>query len=336
MSLDYFAEMVKLALAQRRLENGAAQDLIMPLRRSFGGLLSTIAGDDRVQRLDPRALMPDVRTYKEIGAQLDDLVISTADEVSDRFIEIVKRQAGARLDAVSVARSRELYKSITINGKTIAEHLEAQRLSMRERLQSDMRRSIQLGETYDQLRERLRGNVFGTAIAQANSLLRTAVGALSALLLYETAFENRETFAGYFLLVILDGRTSKICLGHAAEHRLYAFKGTSPKPPFHFNCRTSIMPVWDEFDGEIPEDGDAWLKSQPIEVQEDVLGVAMAEKYRAGKLKLERLARDETGIELVSKHRRSRRKVTLGIDVDRLRGMLNEKGRARLARLLRK
>ncbi len=83
---------------------------------------------------------------------------------------------------------------------------------------------------------------------------------------------------------------------------------TGPMPPRHYNCRSSSTPIlrsWEELgisaneisastrasmDGQVPESltYQEWLKKQPVEVQDEVLGKTKGKLFRAGGLSLDR------------------------------------------------
>lgn len=83
---------------------------------------------------------------------------------------------------------------------------------------------------------------------------------------------------GYVLTAVLDSRTSDICLGWNGTVILWS-GDYFPFPPFHYNCRTTIVPY---FIGktEIPKGGFAWLKSQSAKFQNDLIGPVRGDLLR--------------------------------------------------------
>ena len=149
----------------------------------------------------------------------------------------------------------------------------------------------------------------GAATVKANNQIRTVVRTsinqvanAASMKAYEA---NQDITKKYRYTATLDSRTSPICRAlDGTEH----FYGKGPKPPQHFNCRSTTVPIID-YDGlgfdppppskigrpnsdkNIP-DGEtygAWLKRQPKAVQEEVLGnkgqvgyfTALSRKYGA-------------------------------------------------------
>ena len=83
---------------------------------------------------------------------------------------------------------------------------------------------------------------------------------------------------GYVLSAVLDSRTSDICLGWNGTVILWT-ENYQPKPPFHFNCRTTMIPY---FVGgtEIPAGGFDWLKRQSAQFQNDLIGPTRGDLLR--------------------------------------------------------
>lgn len=88
-------------------------------------------------------------------------------------------------------------------------------------------------------------------------------------------------FERYRWISVLDGRTSAIC--RSRHGRVYRY-GEGPLPPAHPNCRSTTEPVDDE-EIEVPDSYYAWLKRQPKNVQDDILGERKAGQLRSGALK---------------------------------------------------
>ena len=132
----------------------------------------------------------------------------------------------------------------------------------------------------------------GSATTKANNQIRTVVRTsinqvanAASMKAYEA---NQDITKKYRYTATLDSRTSPICRAlDGTEH----FYGKGPIPPQHFNCRSTTVPIIDyeglgfdppppskigrpNSDKNIP-DGEtygAWLKRQPKETQEKVLG----------------------------------------------------------------
>lgn len=115
------------------------------------------------------------------------------------------------------------------------------------------------------------------------------------------------------IVATLDSRTSTICM--SLDGREYPLD-EGPRPPFHVNCRTTTAAALDDRfavldeggtrrsrDPETGSVGDApanetyygWLKRQPAEVQDSIIGPARGKLMRDGGLTSERFAELQLG-----------------------------------------
>jgi SPP1 gp7 family putative phage head morphogenesis protein len=186
-----------------------------------------------------------------------------------------------------------------------------------------IRESITLGETTQQLTSKIR-SLIPTQQRKAATVARTAVNHVAVQARKESMKENDDVLDGYKWLATLDSRTSMICM--ARDGTIYRDYDKDPKPPAHFNCRSTITYiVKPEFDigadivGTRPAKGsggtkqvsaeltyDQWLRKQPEGFQDRVLGKTRAKIFRKGltldrfvdnrgnMLTLEQLSRDDS------------------------------------------
>lgn len=182
-----------------------------------------------------------------------------------------------------------------------------------EQIVQTIRDGIALGDTNDQIRrsatelERLQKN-------QAASLVRTITNHVSVQARDLTLRENDDLFDGYEWVATLDSRTSLICASR--DGKIYPFGDNpevSPKPPAHFSCRSTIIPVVKpEFDlaadvtGKRPAKSatgveqvsaqttyEGWLRRQPASFQDEILGSARGQLFRKGNLSIGRFVDDQ-------------------------------------------
>jgi SPP1 gp7 family putative phage head morphogenesis protein len=168
------------------------------------------------------------------------------------------------------------------------------------------------GQTTDQIVRRIRGTrarqyqdgILDISRRETQAVVRTAVAQVSDRAANSVWQENKDIIKGLKWVSTLDGRTSAIC--RERDGKIYTVD-TVPPVPAHFNCRSRTIPYLGEFKtkgtrassgGAVPEDvsyGD-WLRRQPKEVQEEVLGVKKAKLFREGGLPIDRF-QDSTGRE---------------------------------------
>lgn len=145
--------------------------------------------------------------------------------------------------------------------------------------------------------------------AQAGTLVRTMVNAISTQARQETLIDNADILKGYKWVATLDSRTSLICASR--DGMLFPLDSLT-KPPAHYGCRSTIVPVVkDEYNiglsGERPAlnaDGVSqvsnkttygqWLNRQPAAFQDEILGDTRAALFRRGGLSIDAFV-DKTG-----------------------------------------
>lgn len=127
-----------------------------------------------------------------------------------------------------------------------------------------------------------------------NALVRTAATHASSTARVE-AFEKLGV-TRYQWVSTLDSRTSIICANLDGE----TFKvGEGPLPPAHPNCRSTIVPLYDDdivgtraaIDGPVPATTtfEEWLEGRSQQEQNEVLGRTRANAWRRGKITLRQL-----------------------------------------------
>lgn len=174
-----------------------------------------------------------------------------------------------------------------------------------------IRDGITLGQTTPQIVNQMR-NVAEIQKRQASTLARTIINHASIQARQVTMRENNDIIDRYKWLATLDSRTSLICASR--DGKIYEDKDENPKPPAHFNCRSTItFIVKDEFDlgldvvgkrGAVGAEGagqvrgdtyyEQWLRRQPFSFQVEVLGQARAKLFRDGNLSIGRFV-DSSG-----------------------------------------
>lgn len=81
---------------------------------------------------------------------------------------------------------------------------------------------------------------------QARAIVRTAITTLSTLAADRVYEANSDVLRGYQYVATLDGRTTPICARN--DGRVFSFDADyRPKPPLHWNCRSTTIPVVKRF-----------------------------------------------------------------------------------------
>lgn len=181
--------------------------------------------------------------------------------------------------------------------------------------QAQIRQIIQdgivLGDTTPQISRKV-GEIMTTLKRrQVDTLVRTATNHASSVARSELYAANDELIEGYRWVSTLDARTTMICGSRDGE--VYR-RGQGPMPPAHWGCRSTTIPVVKEafslasgMGGERPAFGPdgaevinsrttygGWLKKQPTEFVDEVLGPERSKLFRSGKIKFDQFV-DTTG-----------------------------------------
>ena len=216
--------------------------------------------------------------------------------------EALAQQAGTGTFNLTAAKGA----TITLpNGSTVEKAFRGIAVDQAEQFAQVVRNGLLTGETTPAIAKRLIGNLqFGeeartvkqliaaggqsTAVAnnQVMALVRTSINQVANTASQQVYEANQDITKKYKYVATLDTRTSSIC--RALDGREFTY-GQGPKPPQHFNCRSTTVPVIDyeglgfspppparraSMDGQVPANqsyGD-WLSKQSKETQEDVLG----------------------------------------------------------------
>lgn len=162
-----------------------------------------------------------------------------------------------------------------------------------------IRSGITLGDTTDTIIGDIQ-SIIPLQQRKASTIARTVTNHVSNVARSETLKENDDVLLGYQWVSTLDSRTSLICM--ARDGVIYRDWDNDPKPPAHFNCRSTITakvnPEYDlgaDIEGDRPAVGpngpetvsadtsySEWLKRQPESFQDEVLGKKRAQLFREG------------------------------------------------------
>lgn len=297
--------LIRLTVELRRLENGAAALVASPLSRAFAESLSGLSGDE------PLATGQALRFLTGFNDQVGAAVQSAHTKAVEQAVEIADYQAGrtAKIlsratgnvfasDTVSRDRLREILTNDAFEGLTADQwfnRLEAQtKLKTQRILDEYLTKGLNAGE----IKQKIDELVVKPAMRQAEALTRTITSNLSVAAQWETGEANPHLTRGHRLLFTLDRRTSLICIAWSrkSKDKLYPYAPDSPRPPFHFNCRTIIAPVLIGRENEQPVEADEWLTNQSEKTQDAILGPQRAEMFRKGRLQLDELIRSDNTI----------------------------------------
>lgn len=253
--------------------------------------------------------------YGRSTTALNDELKGLAPYERDYQLDMLRQVMPVRWDFIKPT-SQQLFAAVTarpFEGRLLKDWYTDLEAGAYKRLRDTIRMGYVEGRTTDQIVRDIRGTraqqyrdgVLEVSRRAAEATVRTAINHTATIARNETYKENTSVIKGVRWVSTLDARTSAVCRGR--DGKVYPLD-SGPRPPAHINCRSSTAPVlksWKEMGinlKEAPEgtrasmDGQVaasvtyseWLKRQPKEVQDDILGVSKAQLFRKGGLDLDR------------------------------------------------
>lgn len=259
----------------KRLEN----DLEAKIRRfDLEGVANDATRRQRAERLivETRQVLSTAyrRTAAELQVELQDVARLALRSTARTFNELFT------VDIVSVtldpATLRALANRTRVLSLPASEYWRSQREGIRRAFTREIRLGVLQGETNEQLVRRIvgqrtgrrvevrignrvrrvperTGGVMQTSRHNATTLVRTAVQSVSNEAILRTYQENQDVISGVQALVTLDGRTTDICIARSGGAWDLATGAPLPEstrdeqfpgaPPWHWNCRTVLIPI---------------------------------------------------------------------------------------------
>lgn len=278
-----------------------------------------------VQRLD-RLLVEvnrlNAEAYKAAGEELDKALLELAGyEASyqhEMLQSVLPAQVAEALTLATVPANQAYAAAMArpFQGKLLREALKDVEAAKAIRIRDAIRMGFVEGETISQMVRRIRGtrvNGYADGLMEidrrgAEALVRTAVNH-TANYARQAVFEaNADLVDEVQWVSALDGRTTVGCA--ALSGKTFPVD-SGPRPPRHWGCRSTMVPVlasaWAalglskseidpgtqaSMDGQVAGDikYGQWLKSKPAAFQDDVLGAERGKLFRDGGMAVDRFA----------------------------------------------
>lgn len=311
----------------QRYARGREREAERYISRLIDGVVNQLGRDDltnysraRLDRLlsDLYAYMDEISTSYSGQIFLD---ISEFSEYESEFtLNVLEREVNFDFalpapTQIQAAIYTDVMQLEPTKGYTIRDALAEFSTRKQNQIVQQIRDGVVLGQTIDQVASSI------TSLApvqkrQAATLARTITNRVSIKARETTMRANADVVDSYKWVATLDSRTSLICAGR--DGQIYKDIDKNPKPPAHFNCRSTITyvvkPQFDlgaDIEGERPAIGpngevtqvsaetnyQKWLRRQPKAFQDEVLGAGKADLFRKGRVSLDRFV-DENGREL--------------------------------------
>ena len=161
-----------------------------------------------------------------------------------------RKSVGGRAGAINRPAFEEVIKT-PFNGRNYSTQLWGNTDSLADSLKKVFRQGFIRGDSPQDMAREIQKE-FNVARSRAETLIRTDATAVvnrATIKRYK-----REGLKYYRILVVLDDRTTQICRNIAQEDNLYKLEDAQVgvnMPPFHYNCRSTVMPDEEELNGDI-------------------------------------------------------------------------------------
>lgn len=326
-----FDASVKHQIYLQRLSSKTVREILETLVRSEQDILSKLANAEITDFSERRlkAMLAEIRiltkeAYAVLYDQLDGKLSSISQYESEFTANLIEKLIPVEITLVrpSVEILRAIIETKPLAGRFIGDEVKDLSADTVTRIEQALRIGMVEGETTPEIVRRIRGTkalnykdgLLQRSRDDVERLVRTSVTHVTARARDELYQSNADLVKGWRFVATLDSRTSKICISlDGTAHNL----NTGPMPPRHPNCRSTTSPIlksWQELGGEFAElpeatrasmDGQVpesltyqqWLKKQPREFVEDVLGKTKAKLFLDGNLSVDKFF-DFSGQEL--------------------------------------
>ena len=284
LSILYQAQ-AQQELDETEEEVGAIATAVASYIVSVGGLrLDDVRGaafiKSQIQRMREVRSEGFVSAFNRLSANL-----RQAQTYEAQFYTAARRAMGQTTQLSTIAVSTP-----SVMGDTMDQWQERLLNNDMQRLKMGLNLGARLGENEAALRARLLGQStlggIGGAVEatrrELDTLVRTATDVFADLARVQIDMDNglqgREVY-----VAILDSRTTKLCTGY---HGKTFEVGRGPRPPLHWYCRSTRVPLVGERTPSLPSYRE-WLNRLSARDQDEVLGPRQGAAFRAGKLAVE-------------------------------------------------
>lgn len=323
----------------QRLGGGIVNDLLPLLRTLRDDVAGRIRGATEFQQgrliillreIDGLMDAANVEFKAQLMLELEDFAAYEAQFQATMLGKAVTVQtavpATAQLAAAVTTEQAELVSGREIIRRSIPELVDRFTDAKRQQVQTAIRAGFIEGQTNDQIARNVERIIGRRGGSELRATVRTATNLAASVARQSTFQENADIIESLRRVGTLDSRTTLQCA--ANDGRLYPID-TTDLPPYHYGCRTTMVPIVAEqyripgLEGERPAIGAdgveqvssrttyaGFLRRQSAEFQNDVLGRERAKLFRAGELRLDQFV-DDDGRTLTLDQLRQRESITL-------------------------
>jgi SPP1 gp7 family putative phage head morphogenesis protein len=282
----------------RKISNFLGKDVFPAVRTKIEAAIARGASPARLKQLsaaiDSVMKAGMVRAGKKTVSSLTDLSVFEAEWAAGTLSKTIPLDI--EMSMPSLETLRQLVTTNPMEGHKLATWLEGYSTAAKTKMMKQIKVGVAMGESLPAIGKRMR-NVISLKRKQAEYIARTAVSSVVHNAREEVYKQNPNIIKNYQWVATLDTRTTLICIN--LDGQVFPV-GKGPKPPAHFNCRSTTVPIvvgWGELGIEAPPPGTRasmngavpdkvtykdWFRKQTKATQIKVLGPARYELYKGG------------------------------------------------------
>jgi SPP1 gp7 family putative phage head morphogenesis protein len=296
---------MRYSQGRERLADDYVEKLIEAVTERLGADIATVSPAKLDQII--------AEVAEEIKTQSEEYEKSVVDEMLEfigyesefnvNLLESAATAVAVTAPALAILQAAMLLRRMPLEpdrSYTINEALQEYSGRKSRQIVQTIRDGVTLGQTSQEINSNIK-NLTKLQQRQAATLARTVTNYASVQAREVVMRENPNITNSYRWIATLDGRTSLICASR--DQQIFKESNESPKPPAHFNCRSTIAPILegdspDQFRAALGDSGaqqvskstryETWLRRQSRAFQTEVLGVTRAKLFREGRISIGR------------------------------------------------
>lgn len=292
-------EMIRRTVLIESLKAHYAKDF-EPFVKQIDELLRLELTDQELSQMSAKKLNEWLRNNKDkiadILAEFADVTLANVDEfVADEVVFTAKVLGDITATKTIMPKLSKNHLTVPLpTGQLADEVLKKYSTDESERIINAVRRGVFEGKTNSQILQVVRGTrknrfndgIISTSTRNANAIVRTLIAHSATEARMAVGKANSDILEDKVrILATLDSRTSSIC--RAKDWQEFPFE-RQYLPPFHINCRSTWVFIvkgnGTGIDKRASQNGAVkaqsyydWLKTQPEDFQDEVLGKSRAE-----------------------------------------------------------
>jgi SPP1 gp7 family putative phage head morphogenesis protein len=299
---DIYDRQVDRAVMIRMYERKLAAQTDRIIERHQSDLLKVLKNDGIV-RNNPNITKEVKKTWDEIktlwGSSFVDFAKTQLDYTRDNLDAAMGRIWRTVQPSIRIAEEIALKKPIK-DDRIVFQLADNLAMSERAKIEQVIRGGLASGLSEAEIVARVRNQGIKITRNQARGVVRTGITSISNQADFAVYEANDKALKGWQFVAVLDSRTTNVCAYH--DGKIYDIGDDKFRPPLHWNCRSTTIPVVKSYedlaslqgiaelrkrnlkdlnakqrayyDGLSPakESYDSWLRRQPVETQRKHFG----------------------------------------------------------------